>query len=83
MTIFPHGADRQLLSNTQPSLPPKTPLRIANLSMELLEPFFREIMAALPGQPRSKYSPAKHLLRHETPVQFSRNVHYIGRKKKY
>jgi len=38
-------------------------------------------MAALPGHQRSKYSPAKHLLHHETPSKFNGNEHYIGKKK--
>jgi len=83
MTILPPKADRQFRANTQSSLPPKTPPKIANLSMELLEPFFREIMAALPSHQRSKYSPAKHLLRHETLVKFNGNEHYTGERKKY
>jgi len=48
--------------------------------MELLEPFFHEIMAALPGHQSSKYSPAKHLLLHETLVKLNGNGHYIGEK---
>jgi len=82
MTILPLKANRQFRANTQSCLPPKTPPKIANLSMELLEPFFREIMAALPGHQRSKYSPAKHLLRNEMPVKFNGNKHYIREKKK-
>jgi hypothetical protein len=38
-------------------------------------------MAALPGPQRSKYWPAKHLLRQETSVKFDENEHYIEGEK--